>query len=62
MEAIIKVIKCNRKDTLNKRTFVTAAQSLFSQIIFSYRHSYKVNIKELQTYSRHRILKTEKCH
>lgn len=34
MEAIIKVIKCNRKDMLNKRTFVTAAQSLFSQITF----------------------------
>ena len=34
METIIKVIKCKRKDTLNKRTFVTVAQSLFSQIIF----------------------------
>lgn len=34
MVAIIKVIKCKRKDTLNERTFVTAAQSLFRQIIF----------------------------
>lgn len=44
---------------LNKRNFVIVAQSLFHQIIFLI-NILKVNIKKLQTFSRHRILKHRK--